>query len=71
LERLWDEKTFEAFEKTDCVKMSIFLLNKTDVFSFNSLCFLFLSLEKAGEPTPRKISAKGMQFVALPYVDSF
>lgn len=73
---LWNDsgmkkKLLNAFEKSDCVKMSIFLLNKTDAFWFNSLCFLFLFLEKADDPAPRKNHQKELLFVTLPYVENF
>lgn len=62
--QLWNvsgmkKKLLSAFEKRGCVKMSIFFLNKTDVFCFNSLCFLFLFTERAGDPAPRKNQQKG------------
>lgn len=69
--QLWNisgmkKKLLNAFEKRDCVKMSIFLLNKTDVFWFNSFCFLFLCLEEAGDPPLRKSQQKESLFVTLP-----
>lgn len=54
-----ETKLLNAFEKRDCVKVS-FLLFKQNRFFFNSLCFLFLFLEQAGDPAPRSFHQKGI-----------
>lgn len=61
LECLWgEEKYFDAFEKRH-VKMSTFLLNKTEVFCIIFLYFLFLFLEG-------KSHQKELLFVILLYI---
>lgn len=54
------KKLLNAFEKRH-VEMSIFLLNKTEIFFINFLCLLFLFL---GE----KNHQKELLFVILPYI---
>lgn len=74
--QLWNisgtkKKLLNAFKKRDCVTMSILLLNKQAVFCFNSLCYLFLFLEEAGDPAPRKNQQKELLFVTLSYTANF
>lgn len=74
--QLWNvsgmkKNLLNAFEKRDCVKMSIFLLNKRDVFCLNFLCFYSTSGRHRWLCPQKKISKKESLFVTLPSIENF